>query len=368
MTVRTWTGWLGARDDVSLSDGIRALVARHGIWATWLVPAIYVGCLAAFLADLTSADTVAFGVFYIPLVATAVFHRNKHAVWVLTAIACVMVVVGAFVPSIAADLRGLIWNRALSLCAVLATAMFVWHARSIQDQLLEQTDRAEAAERIKAEVLTNLSEEIRAPLHSMIGVLELVAVDSRPDQRAALGMVRGAGRRLVSTIDNLVDLTQFDERSISAEPLDLGALLRQTAEAGSRDASARQISLSIDIPLGGDAMVQANPWAARRILENKIADAIAYTAPGGRIAISTATESGHISAVIAGTSKWPPGALQQVSDPEVTPLMPSVMGVALSQRLARAMHGRLLFSSGPEDGTTVRLRLPAAASSQGAHM
>jgi signal transduction histidine kinase len=361
VTSRTWTQWLTAHDRVSLSDTIRAIAGRHGLWTTWLVPAIYAGCLAAFVADLTSADTLAFGVFYVPLVATAVFHRDKRAVWVLTLIACAMVIAGMFIPSIAADLRGLIWNRALSICAIFATAMFVWHARSIQDQLAEQTSRAEAAERIKTEVLDNLSQEIRAPLHSMLGVLELVAANSRSDQRTALEMVRGSGRRLAMTVDNLVDLTQFAETSIPAEPIDLGVLLRRTAEARLQDASARQISLTINIPADGDAMVRANPWAARRILENKIADAISYTPPGGRIEVSTDSGRDDCSAVISASGTWPPGAFPSASDGARALLTPSIMGLELSQRLARAMNARLVFTNEPGAGTTVRLRLPAVA-------
>ncbi len=79
--------------------------------------------------------------------------------------------------------------------------MFVWHARSVQDRLAAQTGRAEAAERIKTEVLTNLSQEIRAPLYSMIGVLELLAAwMAARIRRWRLGMVQKRGpARLVTT-------------------------------------------------------------------------------------------------------------------------------------------------------------------------
>jgi signal transduction histidine kinase len=364
VTSRTWTEWVTAHDGTSLSGVPRAIAARHGRWAAWLVPAIYAGCIAAFVADLTSANTLAFGVFYAPLIVTAVFHRDKQAVWALTAIACAMNVIGAFFPHIAKDVWELVENRALSILALLATAAFTWHARKIQEQLAEQTSRAEAAERIKTEVLTNLSQEIRAPLHSMIGVLELVAANSGSDEKTALEMVRGAGRRLVLTLDNLVDLTQFEETTMAAEEVDLGLLLRQTAEAKRPDAAARQISLTINVPADGDAMVHANPWAARRILENKIADAITYTPPGGRIEVSTATDPDDCSAVISATGTWPPGAFRSASDATGALLTPSVMGLALSQRLARAMNARLVFSNGPGEGTTIRLRLPAAARSE----
>jgi two-component system, NarL family, sensor kinase len=380
---RTLSERLGTSDDARPRRFLPATVARHGLWATWLVPAIYAGCLAAFVADLDSVNTLAFGVFYAPLIATAVFHRDRRAVWVLTAIACGMDIVGSLFPVIATDVTELIENRCLSISALLATAAFTWHARKIQDRLIQQTSRAELAERMKTEVLTHLSQEIRAPLYSMIGVLELVATDSRPDQAAALRMVRTSGRRLVSTFDNLVDLTQFEERPMPVEPIDLGQLLRQSAEARRHDAEARQIKLTIGIPTGGiptggiptggippDAtpphppraphiLAQANPWAVRRILENKIMDAITYTAPGGRIEVSTAAEHDSVSVVIVATGRWPAGVIHTANHPDVAPLSPSVMGLALSQRLARAMGAQLVFSNGPGEGMTVRLRLPA---------
>lgn len=351
------------QSSASLSSALRAIGARHRRWAVWLVPAIYAGCVIAFIADVRSSNTLAFGVFYAPLILTAVFHRDRRAVWVLTVIACAMNIIGAFFPDIAKDVWELVGNRLLSTLALLATAAFTWHARSIQEQLAEQTERAEAAEHIKTEVLDNLSQEIRAPLHAMIGILELVAADSRPDQKAALGTVRGAGRRLAMMVDNLVDLTQFDATSIPAEQVNLGLLLRQTAEARRPDASARQINLTINIPTEGDTMVHANAWAARRILENKIADAISYTAPGGRIEISTDAQPDDCSAIISTTSTWPPASFRSAIGAANAVLTPSVMGLALSQRLARAMNARLVISNGPGEGTTVRLRLPAVTRS-----
>jgi signal transduction histidine kinase len=108
-------------------------------------------------------------------------------------------------------------------------------------------------------------------------------------------------------------------------------------------------------------MAHANPWAVRRILENKIMDAITYTAPGGRVEVSTAAEGEFVSAVIMATGRWPAGVIHSASNPDVAPLSPSVMGLALSQRLAREIGAQLVFSNGPGEGTTVRLRLPAVA-------
>ena len=365
MTARTLTQILTVSGDLSPLHLLRTMAARHGLWTTWLVPAIYAGCVSAFIADLTSANTLAFGVFYAPLIVTAVFHRDRHAVWVLTAIACAMVVVGSLFPYIVNNVWDLIENRALSILALLATACLTWHARKTQDLLTEQTRRAANAERIKAEVLTNLSQAIRAPLHSMISVVELVAADGAPEHKAALGSVRTSGQRMLTTIDNIVDLTEIGERSLPAEAVDLEQVLRQTVEASRFDAASRQINLTLDASKNASAsgpLVHANAWAVRRILENKIADAITYTAPGGRIEVSTAAGKDHVSAVISITGRWPVWAFHSANDRDAAPLSPASMGFALSQRLARAINAHVSFSSGPGETTTVQLQIPAAAS------
>ena len=373
MSSPTWAHWLTARGNGTFGKTARRKRLRRDRWAAWLVPAIYAACLAAFIADLTSTDTLAFGVFYAPLVGTAVFHRDRRAVWFLTVFASLMVIAGAFFPAIDPDIADLIGNRALSLCAVFATAAFVRHARLAQDRLTEQTMRAEAAERIKAEVLNNLSQEIRGPLYSMLGVLELVAADCRPDQKMALHLVRGGGRRLVMTIDNLVDLTQFEPRSIAIEPFDLGMLLHQTVEASRSGAAARQIGLTLTLPADPIALVLASPWGVRRIVENLLADAITHTAPGGRIAVAVTVavtgQAHHIRTAITDTGTRPPGTAFSTNGAhsggaDLDRLMPSVMGLALSHRLARAMGARLVFSTTSGEETMARLFLPVARRSE----
>jgi signal transduction histidine kinase len=347
-------------DRDSLGNGYLVVATRHGVWAKLLIACIYAGCLAAFIADLMAADTLAFGVFYVPLVATAVFYRDRRAVWVLAGIATAMIIIGTFVPYIYPDIGDLILSRFLSICAVIATAFFIRHARSIWDQLAEQRRRAEAAEQSKNEMLTDLRQEIQGPLHSMIDAVQLIATRGRPDQAATLGSVRASGRRLARTIDDLVDLTQLEENSLPIQSIDLDGLLREAAEAARKEAALRQINLTMSVPSGGPTMVSVNPWAARRIMENQIADAIAYSRPGGWIEVSTATADGHASAVIAASGTWPSRPLRPTRYPDAGPLKPSEIGLVLQERLSRAIGARLLISEGPGEGTTVSLVLPCA--------
>src|SRR5882757_8609366 len=119
----------------------------------WLVAGLYALAGCAFVLDAVGDNNLAYGIIYTPFVATAVFHRRRWSVWLLAAAACLMVVLGAVLPGVSPAWPEIIGNRLLSIVAILVTAGFVQHARGIQERLAAQTRRAEAAERIKTDVL-----------------------------------------------------------------------------------------------------------------------------------------------------------------------------------------------------------------------
>ncbi|MDR3532906.1 MAG: HAMP domain-containing sensor histidine kinase [Rhodopila sp.] len=326
----------------------------------------------AFLSDLARDNTFAYGILYAPLVATAVFHKRSYGVWILAAIACACVVIGAFVPSVNPDLPDLVANRLLSILTILATAVFVRHARGIQERLAEETRRAEAAERIKTEVLTNLSEEIRTPLHSLLGVMSLMMADCRPDQREALRRVRSGGKQLLETIDNLIDLTHIDELTVRQQPIDVATIVRDAAYSARPTASERQVTISMDRLTGGkttpDATVAAlgDSWATRRIIDNLLANAVRFTPPGGTVSVSVDRDADTVTASVSDTGNGLPFDLTEhfLGDAADTDglAVPTAggTGLALSDRLARAMNGRLIARNRPGSGATIGLTLPAA--------
>jgi signal transduction histidine kinase len=326
---------------------------------------IYLACGLAFVADLTQLDTLAFGVFYIPMVCTAVLHRNRRSVWWLACLAIVMVVVGTFIPDLHPSLYDLIGNRMLSIVAILATAGLVSHAWQVQKSLAGQTKRAEAAERLKTEIFTNLGYDLRAPLHAIIGLTQLMSADCRPNQREPLEVVQSASRRLLATISNLVDLTRFEEHAPSLEPVDLGAMLGRVVDEVRDQAEEGQVTVVTEVaegllPLTGD------PWAARRIVENLLDNAVKFTPPGGSVKVSVMPSKGTVAVSVTDTGEgMPEDILSLVGRPfcQADSNAPGQFngmgaGLALSRRLADAIGADLCFESPPGMGTTVTLRFP----------
>ncbi len=83
----------------------------------WLVPVIYAVSAVAFVLDLFRDNSLAYGIIYTPLIATAVFHRSRSGLWILSGVACLMVVIGACAPVVDSDLPDMIGNRSpVDLC------------------------------------------------------------------------------------------------------------------------------------------------------------------------------------------------------------------------------------------------------------
>lgn len=337
----------------------------RGQWLRRLLPVIYIACAVAFATDLMQSDTLAFGVFYIPLVCTAVLSRDRRSVWWLASLSVLMVGIGAFIPSINPDYFELAANRILSVVAILATAALVSHAWRIRECLMEQTRRAEAAEKLKTEIFTNLGYDLRQPLHAIVGLTQIMEADCRPNQREPLGHVQVASRRLLSTINNLVDLTRFEEREPRSEPVNIDALVRRAVDDVRHRADDAHVAVVTDIasdlrPLTSDA------WAARRIVENILDNAVKFTPAGGSVKVSAAPTDGAVAVTVTDTGDgMPEDVLSSIGQPffqrgptDDCRFEGVGTGLALSRQLADAIGAELQFESTPGLGTSAILRFP----------
>lgn len=349
------------------SRGTDTLAGVRGHWTRALTIPVYLGCLLAFVTDVFFEVFMLFGLFYLPLICTAVFHRDPRAAWWLAGFASILVWIGFFFPVINPEISVAVINRVLSVVAICITAALVRHARDIQDRLAEQTARAEDAERLKAEVLTTLSDELRQPLHALVGLSGVMMAGCRPDQRESLNQVQRSGQRLVATIDNLIDLARLDEHPLHVGPVDVDAILQQAADTARPLAAERQIFVAVDAAASAHPIARGDAWAVRRIVENILANALRFSPAGSVVELETELSPRAVSVIIRDTGNGIPECIlrrlmapSSKTDGEAGRLPSGAgTGLALSRGLASAMGAELLFDSESGEGTTVTLRLPA---------
>jgi signal transduction histidine kinase len=230
-----------------------------------------------------------------------------------------------------------------------------------------QTRRAAAAERVKTNILEDLSAEIRTPLHTLLGVLTLTMVTSKPDQREALGRVRSDGKQLLATIDNLIDLSQTDVRTLQRQTVDIALIARDAVRSAGSAAGERQITVTVTAH-GEAAETSAigDPWAVRRILDNLLANAVRLTPPGGTVMVRVTRNELTVTASVSDTGNGLPVEVTRDFHADAPETDGSALratggaGLALSSRLARTMGGRITARNERMGGAAVSLSLPAA--------
>ncbi|HEX8386843.1 MAG TPA: PAS domain S-box protein, partial [Rubricoccaceae bacterium] len=94
--------------------------------------------------------------------------------------------------------------------------------------LVEAKEAAEEVARAKSSLLMNMSHEIRTPLTAVIGYAELLGDECGPEQTAQreyAAAIEQGGRRLLDTLNSVLDLAQIEggELAVSPEPVDLYA-------------------------------------------------------------------------------------------------------------------------------------------------
>ena len=326
--------------------------------------AIYVVCAAVFVFDITSADTIAFGVFYLPMVGTAVFYRDPRVVWLLAGIATVMVVVGYFLPYVDENMVETTVNRGASIVAIFVTAGLLHYTRRTQEALARQTLRAERGDQAKTRLLTNLSRELISPVNSIIRFSELIQEDCRDDQREFIGYVHDSGTQLLNTFRNLIDVTGIERRHLQAVTVNLRPLLDNAVRSSLVAAAEQRVSITLalcEAPLE----VRADPWAVKRILENLLGNAVKFSNPDGQVTVSATAQGDQIDVVVRDRGV---GMIASVlsrlgelffqADTGASRKFAGMgAGLALSMRLAVGMGGKLQFESKPGGGTTATLTL-----------
>ncbi|MGE4045736.1 MAG: sensor histidine kinase, partial [Acetobacteraceae bacterium] len=210
------------------------------------------------------------------------------------------------------------------------------------------------------------SEEIRKPLHAVVGLCGVMMANCRPDQREPLGRVQSSSKQLVEMIENLIDLAHIDRRPIRVEPVDVDRMVHEAADAIRPTAADKQIAVAVDPEPGPPRIVQADAWAIRRILDNLLANALRFSPRGAVVELVTETQPDRVEVIVRDTGVgMPSDALRRLEEPlppieadRGSPDDATDTGLTLSRRLARAIGAELVFDSEPGSGTTVTLRLP----------
>ncbi|MCK9684374.1 ATP-binding protein [Scleromatobacter humisilvae] len=221
---------------------------------------------------------------------------------------------------------------------------------------------AEHSNAAKTRFLASVSHELRTPLNGIIGMTQLVAVETLSTlQRQRLDVLRHSAEHLVNVIGDLLDLSriEFDRIELNAQPTLIAQTVRDVTDLLQPVAEERDLAFEVIFDLGLPAAALMDASRVKQVLHNLIGNALKFTARGG-VGVAVAMSDGLLRFRVSDTGEGiPPEAIERIFDafeqgPSSTAPARSGagLGLTISRRLARAMGGDVTCRSVPGVGTT----------------
>ena len=257
-------------------------------------------------------------------------------------------------------------------------------AEQLSEHLAGQSATLAQAARSRRELLANVSHDLRTPLASMQGYLELLLLrQGNLETAEAQNYLQTAARqseRLGRLVGDLFELTRLeaDDTAPQAEPFVLAELAYDVVQKFAPEAERRGVALLADVETAanatvaaaatGPAMVQADLALIERVLANLVDNALRHTPAGGAVtiaaAVATAKTSGEPRAQVevrdTGTgiaAEDLPGIFERyerssrVGDSGAG--THGGLGLAIAQRIVQLHGSQLQVHSAPGAGTRV---------------
>lgn len=217
-------------------------------------------------------------------------------------------------------------------------------------------------------LLGEVAHEMRTPLTVLEGYVEGLQDGVFPPEPESYANLGNELRRLRRLSDDLGALSRSEEGSLGLQrgPIDVAAVAVAAAER--LRAQLHDAGLTLDTASEGPLVVLGDPDRIAQVVTNLVGNAIAATAPGGRVAVLCHAENDEAVIAVADS-----GAGLEADDLErvferfyrvrgAAAGPGSGIGLTIARSIAHAHGGRLVaLSPGPGRGAVFTLRLPLAA-------
>jgi signal transduction histidine kinase len=240
--------------------------------------------------------------------------------------------------------------------------------------------------------LALIAHELRAPLNRINGFLDLLLTEEGPaeaeeegrsqEQRHYLQRARASGEQLYILLENLLCLLRATggQLRLSSQRVLLEELIDSAIEELEHTARLRRLQVEKRLPpdLPEECRrLRTDGQRARQVVRNLLANALAYTPPGGQVTVEVAEtrlnagRPGVVLSICDSGVGIRPEALPHIFEPfyraEPPPGSEQLLeggasglglGLSVARLLVDQLGGTILVQSTPGSGTTVSVTLP----------
>ena len=250
-------------------------------------------------------------------------------------------------------------------------ALFV--SRQQADAAEEARVVAEAAVRIRTEILNATAHDLRSPVTAIIGHADLLRIRLQraiPPQKewvlAQAAAIRAGALRINGMVEELLDVARLQtgqELELRLEPVDVGLVVQDVARArtGAADAAAAVV---VDAPAG--LIVEGDRLRLERVVDNLLGNAVKYSTGGTPVTVTARLSASDVTIIVRDRGVGiPADELPHLFTPFFrASTSHGIAGIGIGLAGAKAIveqhSGRIMVESVVGEGTTVVIALPAA--------
>lgn len=180
------------------------------------------------------------------------------------------------------------------------------HLNEIRKGMDSALEEQMKSERMKVELIANVSHDIKTPLTSIISYVELLKQEENLPEHVQeyVAILESKSQRLKTMIQDVFEVSKAasGELPVKMENLDLGKLLRQTLADMSEQIDLAEAVIKEEIP-EKEIMIYADGERLYRVFQNLIQNALKYSLSGSRIFVTLQQDGKVAVASVKNTSK-----------------------------------------------------------------
>lgn len=225
----------------------------------------------------------------------------------------------------------------------------------------------------KSNLIDTISHELKNPLTSIVGHLEIL--ESVPDLPAgalsSIGSMERGAARMRRLIDDMLTLARFGDPNTSFNPeaVDLREVVGEVLDLLAVSIERGSLQVVVDAP-EGPVLALGEPAGLDCLLSNLISNAVKYTPPGGSVTIRLTPQRRRVEVTVADTGMGISEADQQKlfteffrsTNPDAVKLPGTGLGLSIAKSIVERHGGRIAVDSVLGKGTTFTTNLMSAPS------